>query len=82
MVGVVVILAAVSLAAALAGYVMWWASHRSTLVNVAVAMLLALLVMVGGMLIALAITRAYTRPLDPLQRGTLAHPSDRLCRTA
>ena len=66
MLTVLIILAAVTLGTALAGYVMWWASHQSTLVNIGVAMLLALLVMFGGLLIALAIMRAYTRPLNPL----------------
>jgi hypothetical protein len=65
MLTVLVILAAVTLGAALAACVMWWASHQSTLVNVVVAMLLALGVMVGGLLIATAFMRAYTRPLNP-----------------
>jgi hypothetical protein len=59
MLTVIVILAAVTLGAALAGYVMWWASHQSTLVNIGVAMLLALVVMFGGFLIALVVRRVY-----------------------
>ncbi len=65
MLTVLVILATVTLGAAMAGYVMWWASHQSTLVNVVVAMLLALVVMIGGLLIALGFMRAYTWPLNP-----------------
>jgi hypothetical protein len=59
MLTVLVILVAVTLGAALAGYVMWWASHQSTMVNIGVAMLLALLVMFGGLLIALAVRSFY-----------------------
>ena len=59
------ILAAVGALAALAGYVLCWASHQTTLVNIGMAILLALLVTVTALIIAFVMMRVYTRPLNP-----------------
>jgi len=63
--GVIVVIGAGACAAA-AGYVMWWASHRSTLVSICVGMLLALLAFVTAIFIGLMLMRSYTAPLNPL----------------
>ena len=61
---VVIVLAGVCSVAA--GYVMWWASHRSTLVNLFVGMLLALAAFAAAVFIGYLIMRFWMSPLNPV----------------
>ena len=54
---VIVVLAGA--AAVAGGYVMWWASHRSTWVNICVALLLGLLALATAVLIGFVMTRLW-----------------------
>jgi hypothetical protein len=66
MLTVAIVLALVSAGAAAAGYVMWWASHQSTLVNICIAMLLAVLAFAIAIFIGYVLMRFYAAPLNPL----------------
>ena len=63
--GLVIIVLA-GAAAVAAGYVMWWASHRSTLMNICIAMLLGILVLATAVFIGYVMTRVWISPLDRL----------------
>jgi hypothetical protein len=65
LVGLVVIVLAGACAVA-AGYVLWWASHRSTVVNLFAGMLLALLAFAAAVFIGYLMMRFWIAPFDRL----------------
>ena len=65
LVGLVIVVLA-GAAAIAAGYIMWWASHRSTLVNLCVGMLLGLLALATAVFIGYVMMRFWSSPLNPL----------------
>jgi hypothetical protein len=65
LIGVIVVALAGACAVA-AGYVLWWASHRSTLVNLFAGMLLGLVAFAAAVFIGYLIMRFWISPLNRL----------------